>query len=84
MLNDLRGSLWNKWDLHVHTPASIIQHYGRDNDSWEKFFSSIEALPEEFKVIGINDYILIDGYKEVTKAHSQGRDAKYRIILACC
>jgi len=33
-----RGSEWRKWDLHVHTPSSLIQHYGGDTDEvWEKF-----------------------------------------------
>jgi len=23
-----RGSEWSKWDLHIHTPCSIVQEYG--------------------------------------------------------
>ncbi len=26
-MNYLEGSVWRKWDLHVHTPASIGHHY---------------------------------------------------------
>ncbi len=26
-----KGSEWRRWDLHVHTPKSIIQGYGGDN-----------------------------------------------------
>lgn len=81
MLNNPRGSLWRKWDLHVHTPASIVQHYGRDDDAWEKFFAGIEALPEEFKVIGINDYIFIDGYTKVKEAYSNGRMQNIALFL---
>ena len=81
MLNNPRGSLWRKWDLHVHTPASIVQHYGRGDDAWEKFFAGIEALPEEFKVIGINDYIFIDGYTKVKEAHSNGRMQNIALFL---
>ena len=48
MSSDPRGSLWNKWDLHVHTPSSIVQDYGGDNDAtWEKFFTDIESLPKK-------------------------------------
>ena len=33
-----RGSEWRKWDLHVHTPLSIEQHYGGDQDEvWENY-----------------------------------------------
>ena len=62
-----RGSEWRKWDLHVHTPLSIEQEYGGNTpEKWERFISDLERLPSEIKVIGINDYIFIDGYKKVT------------------
>lgn len=77
-----RGSEWRKWDLHVHTPKSIEQHYGGDNnEAWEKFISDIENLPETIKVIGINDYIFLDGYKEVLKYKTQGRLPNIDLIL---
>lgn len=53
----VKGSEWRKWDLHIHTPKSIIQHYGGGNDEiWEQFITDFECLSEEYKVIGINDY----------------------------
>lgn len=77
------GSTWKKWDLHVHSPCSIVQNYGGNTDAaWEAFLSDIEKLPEEFKVIGINDYIFIDGYERVRKAkREQGRLKNIDLIL---
>ena len=50
-----KGAEWRKWDLHVHTPYSIYQKFGADeNTTWEKYISDLENLPEEFSVIGIN------------------------------
>ncbi len=69
-----RGSEWRKWDLHVHTPLSIEQKYGGDADEvWEKFISSLENLPNEIKVIGINDYYFIEGYEKVMSFKQKGR-----------
>lgn len=64
---NINGSLWNKWDLHVHTPASIENQYEGANEEgkWQRFMDDIEHLPSEFKVIGINDYFFIDGYKRI-------------------
>lgn len=64
---NFNGSLWNKWDLHVHTPASIENQYegANDDEKWQRFMGDIEHLPPEFKVIGINDYFFIDGYRTV-------------------
>jgi hypothetical protein len=77
------GSVWRKWDLHVHTPESFYHQYpGNPADAWEAFLSNLEALPKEFKVIGINDYILVDGYEKVLKAkREQGRLPNIDLIL---
>jgi len=63
-----RGSEWSRWDLHVHTPDSLVQNYGRGGvDPWEAFISDIEALPSEFRVIGVNDYLFLDGYRRLLR-----------------
>lgn len=64
-MNDPRGSVWRKWDLHVHTPASIINNYGDSENVWEDYISDLESLPEDFKVLGINDYLFLDGYEKL-------------------
>ena len=82
-MNDPRGSIWRKWDLHIHTPYSIVQHYGdRNSDkTWERFISDLESLPDEFKVIGICDYLFIDGYKKVLGYKQKGRLENIELIL---
>lgn len=76
------GSTWRKWDLHVHTPSSIVQNYGGNTDeAWESFISDLEKLPPDFKVIGINDYIFVDGYERVLKAKKDGRLNNIDLIL---
>ncbi|TGK20073.1 hypothetical protein EHO61_06075 [Leptospira fluminis] len=74
------GSLWRKWDLHIHTPASIVQNYGSD-DGWERFITELESLPAEIKVIGINDYLFIDGYKRVLYEKKNGKLKNIDLIL---
>lgn len=61
-----KGSIWRKWDLHVHTPYSIYQRFGENNDeTWENYIQDLEKLPEEFAVIGVNDYLFLDGYERL-------------------
>src|SRR5256885_1753225 len=77
-----RGALWSKWDLHVHTPLSLVQHYGGDTSAaWDRFFTDLEALPAEFKVLWINDYIFIDGYERVLAAKQNGRLGNIDLLL---
>lgn len=77
MANDFpfpAGSTWRKWDLHIHTPLSIENHYGGTSDEvWEKFITDLEGMDPEIKVIGINDYWFLDGYKRVVAYKNAGR-----------
>lgn len=80
-----RGSAWRIWDLHVHTPASIVQQYGEDSEeTWERFITELEALPDDVGVVGINDYWFLDGYTRVLEARRNGRlqnlDAVFPVI----
>lgn len=78
----LRGSEWKKWDLHIHTPSSLCSDYGGDTDEvWSKFLSELENLPQEIKVIGINDYLFLDGYKKVLEYKKEGRLQNIELIL---
>lgn len=84
MTNNPAGSTWKKWDLHVHTPSSVVHNYPGANPEarWEAFLQDIESLPPEFKAIGINDYIFIDGYERARKAKlEQGRLKNIDLLL---
>lgn len=54
-----RGSEWNIWDLHVHTPAS---GFGEEED-YPKLIENLKK--SEADIIGINDYCTIQGYKKI-------------------
>ncbi len=82
MPNHEIGSVWRKWDLHVHTPASIVQGYGGDTvKAWNKFIEELEALPQEFAVLGINDYLFIDGYRKLLAVKEEGRLQNIETLL---
>lgn len=79
-----RGSEWRKWDLHVHTPATLCSDYGGNTDEvWSKYFEELERLSKEkdIKVLGINDYLFIDGYKRVLKYKKEGGLLNVELIL---
>lgn len=76
------GSTWKKWDLHVHTPCSIVHNYeGNQEEAWEAFLTDLEALPPEFKVIGVNDYLFVDGYERVRCEKANGRLSNIDLFL---
>jgi energy-coupling factor transporter ATP-binding protein EcfA2 len=63
-----RGSAWRKWDLHVHSPASVLnntQFPGRtEEEKWQNFYTKLRSIAG-FSVIGITDYFSIEGYRKV-------------------
>lgn len=66
----------------MHTPASLVQHYGGDNEKvWDRYFRDLESLPPEFKVLGINDYLFVDGYRRVLEAKRRGRLNNIDLLL---
>jgi predicted ATPase len=77
-----KGSEWRKWDLHIHTPLSIYQRFGSNDDTtWEKYIDDIENLPDTFAVLGINDYLFIDGYKKLKlEQDKNGRLKKLKLL----
>ena len=79
-MNDPRGSIWRKWDLHVHTPESLVHNYA-GSDPWPRFIQELEQLPPEFKVIGINDYIFLDGYRRILAEREKGRLKNIELFL---
>lgn len=73
-----RGSIWQKWDLHLHTPYSVLNNqFGDPNDGtvWETYVSTIETKATELGVaaIGVTDYFTIEGYKRLCQFQADGR-----------
>ncbi|WP_078769190.1 TrlF family AAA-like ATPase [Elizabethkingia meningoseptica] len=64
-----KGSEWRKWDLHVHTPFSILNNgFGNDWDVYvKKLFT--KALENNVCAIGVTDYFTIEGYKKLKREY---------------
>ena len=55
----LRGSEWRRWDLHIHSPLSVLNNQYPNNPNgslnWDQFINKLEEI-ESVSVIGITDY----------------------------
>ena len=65
-----KGSEWRRWDPHVHTPESKL---GAPFESltWDDYLDALEqaAKDSEISVIGVTDYMTIDGYENLLIEH---------------
>lgn len=67
-----RGSEWNIWDLHLHTPETAKNNqYGDAEEAWPKFIDKLESL--DIAVYGITDYFSIRNYLKVKEYQDTGR-----------
>lgn len=64
------GSIWRKWDLHVHTPASYLNNNQFPAD-WDEYVKGLfsAAIAKEITALGITDYFTIDGYKKIKEEY---------------
>src|SRR5690348_14387908 len=66
-----RGSLWHRWDPHLHAPGTLLNdQFGGD---WEAYLTRIESADPRIEALGVTDYFCIDTYKEVRKRKAAGR-----------
>lgn len=77
-----KGSDWRRWDLHIHTPGTVLaDNYGGDNELvWNKFVEEIEKQ-SDVKAIGITDYLSIEGYKKVLEYKKVGRLSNIDLVI---
>jgi hypothetical protein len=60
-MNSNRGSIWRRWDLHLHTPDTKLSNAYKDSrDIWIKYIKYLEE--SDVQVFGITDYFSADGY----------------------
>jgi hypothetical protein len=77
------GSAWRKWDLHIHSPLSLLNnqfsHCSDGAPDWETYISKLEHM--DVSVVGITDYFTIDGYKQVREFKEAGRLQNIQTVL---
>ena len=73
----VRGSEWRRWDLHVHTPGTILNNRFGD---WEEYLAAIEADPD-VKVIGVADYMSIANYSKLQQFKAEDRIQNIDLLI---
>jgi predicted ATPase/ElaB/YqjD/DUF883 family membrane-anchored ribosome-binding protein len=82
MDNFKKGSLWNKWDLQIHTPETkLSDNYKVDKgiDVWDKFIDYLKH--SDVSVFGITDYFSIDNYEKVIEKTKSVKELQDKIFF---
>jgi energy-coupling factor transporter ATP-binding protein EcfA2 len=71
------GSLWRRWDLHVHTPETVLNNqFGH----WDEYLDAIERQ-DAVKVLGVTDYLSITNYSKLKVFRESGRIKNIALLI---
>lgn len=68
-----KGSIWHRWDPHIHTPGTARNNQYSGADPWEDFLTKIEQSDPPIRALGITDYCGIDRYLDTVAKQRDGR-----------
>ncbi|WP_325230697.1 TrlF family AAA-like ATPase [Sphingobium sp.] len=82
MTENPMGSLWRRWDLHLHAPGTKLNNaFGDPTDDavWDRYLDALKNSP--VTVFGITDYFCCDTFFEVEQRYRSKYPDSKRIFL---
>lgn len=52
------GSVWHRWDPHVHAPGTLLNNQFTGEDPWGGYFDALEASDPPIRAVGVTVYYL--------------------------
>lgn len=66
------GSLWRRWDPHVHAPGTIFNDQFKGD--WEAYLATLEGADPPIAAVGVTDYYGLETYRQIcAKRDDEGR-----------
>jgi ABC-type dipeptide/oligopeptide/nickel transport system ATPase component len=75
------GSLWHRWDPHIHAPGTILNDQFSGDRKWEDYLDALEAADPPIRALGITDYYSIATYEAVCASKAKGRLPHCQLIF---
>lgn len=71
--SNLQGSIWHRWDPHIHVPGTVLNDGFTGTDPFEDWLERIENSNPRIRALGITDYLSFELYEKVIIAKKAGR-----------
>ena len=68
-----RGSEWNRWEPHIHSPDTVLEDQYPKADGWERYLKALETATPSLRAIGVTDYCITRSYERVKAQKDKGR-----------
>ncbi|MEK8121675.1 TrlF family AAA-like ATPase [Methylocystis sp. IM4] len=76
-----RGSMWRRWDPHIHAPGTILADQYPAEGGWDQFLSRIEESDPPVRALGVTDYYSTATYTRVMEFKRDGRLPEVDLIF---
>lgn len=80
-INNSQGSIWHRWDPHIHIPGTILNDQYTGSALLGNFCERIINAGPPIKVLGITDYYSIDSYEKMFSARNEGKLPSIELIF---
>lgn len=78
---DPRGSIWRRWDPHIHAPGTALNNqFGTDD--WDEYLALIERSEPRIEALGVTDYYSIADYEKLVAFKADGRLPDVGLVFA--
>jgi hypothetical protein len=77
-----RGSVWRRWEPHIHTPGTILNDQFDGPNVWDEYLTRIEKASPAVQALGVTDYWTLDRYVDMVAHKAAGRLAGVALIFA--
>ncbi len=68
-----RGSIWRRWEPHIHAPGTVLADNFPKENGWELYLDAVEAASPALQAIGVTDYCITRSYERMCEEKAKGR-----------
>ncbi|MBS1701401.1 MAG: AAA family ATPase [Armatimonadetes bacterium] len=65
------GSIWRRWEPHIHTPGTALNNQFGPT-TVDQYCAAVEACSPKIEALGITDYYSVQNYEEIVQAKAKG------------
>src|SRR2546425_8831767 len=75
------GSLWRRWEPHVHAPGTAFNDQFKGPDAWDRYLTTLERAVPVIRALAVTDYYRTDAYRRVRQEKDKGRLSNVELIF---
>lgn len=80
-VGDPRGSVWRRWEPHIHTPGTVLNDQFKGADPWDVYLTEIEQSDPPIEVLAVTDYWTLGSYQKVLSYIASGRLPAVKMVF---